>query len=59
MIVSEETGVISVARGGRLTRFLDSKGLKKLLLNLYLAPEDEKVGFISRLARVMGGRHAE
>ena len=59
LIVSEETGVISVARGGRLTRFLDSKGLKKLLLNLYLAPEDEKVGFISRLARVMGGRHAE
>ena len=55
LIVSEET----VARGGRLTRFLDSKGLKKLLLNLYLAPEDEKVGFISRLARVMGGRHAE
>ena len=59
LIVSEETGVISVARGGRLTRFLDSKGLKKRLLNLYLAPEDEKVGFISRLARVMGGRHAE
>ena len=59
LIVSEETGVISVARGGRLTRFLDSKGLKKLLLNLYLAPEDEKVSFISRLARVMGDSYSD
>ena len=34
--VSEENGVISVARDGKLTRFLDEKGLEKILLSLYL-----------------------
>lgn len=36
LIVSEETGVISSARNGNLTRFLDAKEVEKLLLNLYL-----------------------
>lgn len=36
LIVSEETGVISVAEGGALTRFLDTKSVEKLLLNMYI-----------------------
>ncbi|MCL2111712.1 MAG: diadenylate cyclase CdaA [Clostridiales bacterium] len=36
IIVSEETGIISTARDGRLTRFLDVKTLEKALLDLYL-----------------------
>ena len=36
VIVSEETGVISVAENGKLERFLDRKALQKTLLDLYL-----------------------
>jgi len=36
IIVSEETGIISAARDGRMTRFLDVKALEKALLDIYL-----------------------
>ena len=39
LIVSEETGIISVARGGRLTRHLDAKSLTTILTELF-APAD-------------------
>ena len=39
IIVSEETGVISMAENGRLTRFLDGKQIEKTLLNMYLEGE--------------------
>lgn len=39
LVVSEETGAVSVAEGGKLTRFLEEKSLKKLLEDLLL-PED-------------------
>ena len=39
IIVSEETGVISVAQNGNLTRFLDGKRIEKLLLDMYLEEE--------------------
>lgn len=35
LIVSEETGIISMARGGRLTRYLDQKSLTTLLEGLF------------------------
>jgi len=35
LIVSEETGIISMARGGRLTRHLDAEGLRKILGEMY------------------------
>ncbi|MDN5326120.1 MAG: diadenylate cyclase [Moorella sp. (in: firmicutes)] len=44
LIVSEETGVISVAEGGKLTRFLDEKNLRELLQNLML-PQDNHTTF--------------
>ena len=36
LIVSEETGIISYARGGKLTRHLDVKALRALLEELYI-----------------------
>lgn len=36
VVVSEETGAISIAVGGRLTRDLELENLKKVLSNLYL-----------------------
>ena len=35
IIVSEETGVVSLAVGGKLTRYLDEKTLKQMLLELF------------------------
>lgn len=39
LIVSEETGIISMARGGRLTRHLDRAALEEILGSLYLQKE--------------------
>ena len=35
LIVSEETGTISMAREGHLTRHLDRAGLEQVLLSMY------------------------
>ena len=45
IIVSEETGIISVAKDGKLSRFLDRKALEKQLLNMYMSdiPEDNSI----------------
>ena len=39
LIVSEETGIISMARGGRLTRHLDAKALTQLFLGIFGSDE--------------------
>jgi diadenylate cyclase len=57
IIVSEETGAISVARNGTLRRFLDLKTLEKMLLDIYLPSGDDNESFISRLLR--GGKKHE
>lgn len=44
LIVSEETGIISIAVDGNLSRFLDIKTVEKTLLNLYLTHPDEEKG---------------
>ncbi|MTI57696.1 MAG: TIGR00159 family protein [Geosporobacter ferrireducens] len=41
VIVSEETGAISAASDGKLSRFLDAKTLRRILKNAY-KPEDQK-----------------
>lgn len=41
VIVSEETGAISAAADGKLSRFLDAKTLRRILKNAY-KPEDQK-----------------
>lgn len=40
LIVSEETGVISMARDGKLTRHLDAKAIGEILSTMYHQPED-------------------
>ena len=54
IIVSEETGIISVAVDGKLSRFLDIKTVEKTLLNIYLSQihtENVKVPFIDKIRR--------
>ena len=53
LIVSEETGIISVAEDGKLRRFLDKRSVEKTLLNLYITDEQDaeknRLGRIGRL----------
>ena len=52
IIVSEETGIISIAVDGKLSRFLDIKTVEKTLLNIYLSQahtEKVKVPFLDKI----------
>lgn len=54
IIVSEETGIISISVDGKLSRFLDIKTVEKTLLNIYLSQipaEKVKVPFIQKIRR--------
>lgn len=44
LIVSEESGIISIAVDGKLSRFLDIKTVEKTLLNIYLSQRNEEQG---------------
>lgn len=46
LIVSEETGVISVARDGKLTRYLDESTLKALLASVFLSEKKTENRFL-------------
>lgn len=46
LIVSEETGTMSMARGGKLTRYLDAKSLVVILTELYSRPVDSLWQFL-------------
>ena len=52
LVVSEETGVISMARGGRLTRHLDADSLTEILSGLYHGPN---TSIFSRVTSWMKG----
>lgn len=54
LIVSEETGVISVAQNGKLERFLDKKSVEKILFDLYLNEDGGQTQPIDRLFDIMG-----
>lgn len=59
LIVSEETGVISMAENGVLTRFLDGKAVEKKLLSLYFEGETE-VKLSERISRaIKGGKNVK
>lgn len=45
VIVSEETGAISVAQGGKLTRYLDEKSLREVLTALMVPRQPQNRGF--------------
>lgn len=52
LIVSEETGIISMASEGQLSRFLDIKTVEKTLLNMYLNT-GETTGTMSIIPRII------
>ena len=51
VVVSEETGVISFARGGKLSRYLSLDNLERILTELYTPKEESnsKFAFITKL----------
>ncbi len=53
LIVSEETGIISMARDGQMDRFLDKKTVEKQLLEFYLQGFDLS-GTMEKVTRVKG-----
>ncbi len=46
IIVSEETGIISVAEDGKLTRFLDEDKVDQVLRGIYIDEEQEEKSFL-------------
>ena len=56
IIVSEETGAISVAQNGDFKRFLDLKTLEKMLLDIYIRPDSDR-NLLSRILK--GGRSSD
>ena len=50
LIVSEETGIISMAEDGKLERFLDSRTVEKRLLDIYLTKQSIR----SRISKIPG-----
>lgn len=59
LIVSEETGIISIAVDGKLSRFLDLKTVEKTLLNIYMSQLSEEEGKISFLKLFRRQKNAE
>ena len=55
LIVSEEMGVISMAKGGKLTRYLDGKTLREILEGMYAQPTN---GLREALRRVRKEKEA-
>lgn len=56
IIVSEETGVISMARDGELERFLNLKSVEKTLLNLYMPDDRRKSNIFNDIKVKLGGQ---
>ena len=54
LIVSEETGIISMARGGRITRYLDATSLRQVLEEIY---GDESAANVSLLSLLFPPKH--
>lgn len=58
LIVSEETGIISAARDGKLTRYLDENSLKALLMGVFNANTKNDGGLLG-LLKMKGGAEDE
>jgi diadenylate cyclase len=61
VVVSEETGIISVVHGGRMIRRLDAERLENILKAFYQPLHERKglSGFLSRLFSVPSGMRRE
>jgi TIGR00159 family protein len=55
LVVSEETGVISMAKGGKLTRHLDAEALRKLLREMYHEEHSKIWHFFHRVQNAQKG----
>ncbi len=55
LIVSEETGIISMAVDGKLSRFLDLKTIEKYLLNMYLSKLDDSQSAWQKILKSIKG----
>ncbi len=53
LIVSEETGIISIAQDGKLSRFLDLRTVEKILLGHYLKDSENEEGSKDFFARML------
>jgi len=51
LIVSEETGIVSMAREGKLTRHLDAKALREVLGAMYQPPRTSLMSIIHHLGK--------
>ena len=56
IIVSEETGIVSVAENGKIRRFIDLKTIEKMLLNLYLPAETTVYEKVTHMIHRRGGK---
>lgn len=57
IIVSEETGIISMAKDGEITRYLDGKTVEKELLQMYLNDgEDRPLKNVKKAMDKVGGK---
>jgi len=56
IVVSEETGSVSIAINGRLTRDLDREGLSRVLNNLCRPSKNKKRGLVKFFRRKKGGQ---
>jgi diadenylate cyclase len=61
VVVSEETGSISIAHGGRMIRRLDSERLENILLAFYQTEESgsQTTGWLKRILRIPSMRQPE
>ena len=50
IVVSEETGAITIAEDGKLTRYVDSRALTDRLTALLMPKESESVGILKKVA---------
>ncbi|HHV46504.1 MAG TPA: TIGR00159 family protein [Tissierellia bacterium] len=55
IVVSEETGSISIAENGSLARYLDTKTLKQILMDMY-KPKDQQPSFLMKWRNKDGQR---
>lgn len=59
VVVSEETGAVSVAQGGKLTHGLDEESLVKMLNNLFQRPAKKSISFKFRRSSVKREKKAQ
>ena len=59
LIVSEETGIISMAKAGKLTRHLDGDSLRKILKGMYHEDNKKRWNLMQQLRQIgqKGGAH--